>query len=68
MHWVLRVVHLAQRRIILYDSLISIDNDNRLKDVIIPLAKLLPCILHVISYYGEIGDPKSDQQWDIEQL
>ena len=35
---------------------------------ITPLARMLPRILHVIVYYGENGDPKGDQQWDIERL
>ena len=52
----------------MYDSLICINNDNRLKCVIIPLAKVLPHILHVASYYGESGDPKSEEQWDTERL
>ena len=52
----------------MYDSLISINNDNRLKCVIIPLAKVLLHILHVASYYGESGDPKSEEQWNIERL
>ena len=68
MHWVLGVVHLAQRRIFVYDSLIGINSDNRLKDAIIPLAKVLPRILHATSYYGRSGDRKSEEQWDIERL
>ena len=68
MYWVLNVVHLAQKRIFVYNSLIGINSDNRLKGVIIPLARLLLYILHVIAFYGENGDPKDDQQWDIEQL
>ena len=51
----------------MYDLLIDINSDNRLKGVM-PLAKLLQRVLHVASYYGETGDPKSDQQWDIGQL
>ncbi|WJZ86235.1 hypothetical protein VitviT2T_005714 [Vitis vinifera] len=31
MHWVLGVVYLAQRIILVYDSLIGINSDNRLK-------------------------------------
>ena len=61
MHWVLKVFHLAQRRIFVYDSLIGTNSDNRLKGVIIPLAKVLPRILHTISYYGKSGDPKSEE-------
>ena len=61
MHWVLGVIHLAQRRIFVYDSLIDINSDNRLKGAIIPLAKVLPRILHATSYYGKNGDPKSEE-------
>ena len=61
MHWVLGVVYLAQRIILVYDSLIGINSDNRLKGVIIPLAKVLPRILHATSYYGKSGDPKSEE-------
>ena len=61
MHWVLGIVHVAQRRIFVYDSLIGTNSDNRLKGVIIPLAKVLPRILHTISYYGKSGDPKSEE-------
>ena len=68
MHWVLGVVHLAQRRIFVYDSLIGINSDNWLKGAKIPLAKLLPHVLYVTSYYGKSGDPKSEEQWDIERL
>lgn len=68
MHWALGVVHLVQRKIFVYDSLISINSDNRLKGVIISLAKLLPRILHVASYYGDTGNRKGNQQWDIERL
>ena len=68
MHWVLGVVHLAQRRIFVYDSLIGTNSDNRLKGAIIPLAKVLLRILHATSYYEKSGDPKSEEQWDIEQL
>ena len=67
-HWVLGVVHLPQRRIFVYDSLIGINSDSRLKVAITSLAKMLPRILHVTMSYGENGDPKGDQQWDIEQL
>ena len=52
----------------IYDSLIGINSNNRLKGVIIPLAKLLSRILHVASCYGETSDPKSTQHWDIERL
>ena len=52
----------------MYDSLRDINSDNRLKGVIIPLAKVLPRILHATSYYGKNGDPKSEEQWDIEWL
>ena len=52
----------------MYDSLIGINSDNRLKGDIIPLAKVLQRILHATSYYGKSGDPKSDKQWDIERL
>ena len=50
----------------MYDSLIDINSDNRLKGAIIPLAKVLPCILHATSYYGKSGDPKGEEYWDIE--
>ena len=60
MHWVLGVVHLPHRRIFVYDSLISINSDSRLKAAITPLARMLQCILHVIAYYRENGDPKGD--------
>ena len=46
----------------------GINSDNRLKSVIIPLAKVLLRILHATSYYEKSGDPKSEEQWDIEQL
>ena len=46
----------------------GINSDIRLKSVIIPLAKVLPCILHATSYYGKNGDPKSEERWDIELL
>ncbi|RVW51725.1 hypothetical protein CK203_066631 [Vitis vinifera] len=62
MHWVLGVVYLAQRIISVYDSLIGINGDNRLKGAIIPLAKVLSRILHATSYYGKNGDPKSEEQ------
>ena len=62
MHWVLGVVYLAQRIILVYDSLIGINSDNRLKGAIIPLAKVLSRILHATSYYGKNGDPKSEEQ------
>ncbi|RVW75300.1 hypothetical protein CK203_055335 [Vitis vinifera] len=39
----------------------SINSDNRLKGAIIPLAKVLPHILHATSYYGKSGDPKSEE-------
>ena len=52
----------------MYDSLIGINSDNRLKGAIIPLAKVLPCILHATSYYGKSGDPKGEEYWDIERL
>ena len=68
MHWILGVVHLVKRRIFVYDSLIGINSDNWLKGATIPLAKLLLRILHIVAYYRENGDPKCDQQWDIEQL
>ena len=68
MHWVLGVVHLPQRRIFVYDSLIGINSDNQSKAAITPLARMLPRILHVIAYYGENADPKGDQQWDSEWL
>ena len=68
MYWVLGVVYLSQMRIFVYDSLIGINSDNKLKGVIIPLAKVLPRILHATSYYGKNGDPKSEEQWDIERL
>ena len=68
MHWILEVVQLPQRRIFVYDSLIGINSDSRLKAAITPLARMLPRILHVIVYYGENGDPKGDQQRDIERL
>ena len=68
MHWVLGVVHLAQRRIFMNDSLIGINSDNRLKGAIIPLAKVLLRILHATSYYGKNEYPKSEEQWNIEQL
>ena len=68
MYWVLGVVYLSQMRIFVYDSLIGINSDNQLKGVIIPLAKVLPRILHATSYYGKNGDPKSEEQWDIERL
>ena len=61
MHWVLGVVHLAQGKIFVYDSLIGINSDNRLKCAIIPLAKMLPRIFHATSYYGKNGDPKSEE-------
>ena len=61
MHWVLGVVHLAQGKIFVYDSLIGINSDNRLKGAIIPLAKVLPRILHATSYYRKSGDPKSEE-------
>ena len=52
----------------MYDSLIGINSDNQPNGVIIPLAKVLPCILHATSYYGKNGDPKSEERWDIELL
>ena len=52
----------------MYDSLIGINSDNRLKGDIIPLAKVLPRVLHATSYYGKSSDPKSEKQWDIERL
>ena len=61
MYWVLGVVYLSQMRIFVYDSLIGINSDNQLKGVIIPLAKVLPRILHATSYYGKNGDPKSEE-------
>ena len=61
MHQVFEVVHLTQRRIFVYDSLIDINSDNRLKGVIIPLAKVLSRILHATSYYGKSSDPKSEK-------
>ena len=60
-HWVLRVVHLTQMRIFVYDSLVGINIDTWLKGAFIPLTKLLPCILLVASYYGETDNPKSEQ-------
>ena len=45
----------------IYDSLIGINSNNRLKGVIIPLAKLLSRILHATSYYGKSSDPKSEK-------
>ena len=45
----------------MYDSLIGINSDNQLKGVIIPLAKVLPRILHATSYYKKNGDPKSEE-------
>ncbi|KAL6334350.1 hypothetical protein AAG906_014751 [Vitis piasezkii] len=56
------------RRIFVYDSLIGINSDNRLKGAIIPLAKVLLRIFHATSYHGKNGDPKSEEQWDIERL
>ena len=61
MHWLLKVFHLAQRRIFVYDSLIGISSNNQLKGAIISLAKFLLHIFHNASYYGDNGDPKSDQ-------
>ena len=61
MHWVLKVFHLAQRIIFVYDSLIGINSNNQLKGVIISLTKFLLHIFHNASYYGDNGDPKSDQ-------
>ena len=52
----------------MYDSLIDINSDNRLKSAIIPLAKVLSRILHATSYYEKSSDPKSEEQWDIERL
>ena len=52
----------------MYDSLIGINSDNRLKSAIIPLAKVLSRILRATSYYEKSGDPKSEEQWDIERL
>ena len=68
MHSGVGVVHLAQRRIFVYDSLIGINSDNQPNGVIIPLAKVLPRVLHATSYYGKSSDPKSEKQWDIERL
>ena len=45
----------------MYDSLIGINSDNRLKGAIIPLAKMLPRILHAISYYRKSGDPNIEE-------
>ncbi|KAL6319152.1 hypothetical protein AAG906_011236 [Vitis piasezkii] len=53
-------VDIIYRRIFVYDSLIGINSD-RLKGAIIPLAKVLPRILHATSYYGKSGDPKSEE-------
>ena len=52
----------------MYDSLIVINSDSRLKAAITTLARMLPRIFHVIAYYGENGDPKGDQQWHIKWL
>ncbi|RVW93841.1 hypothetical protein CK203_028197 [Vitis vinifera] len=30
--------------------------------------KVLLRILHATSYYGKSGEPKSEEQWDIERL
>ena len=68
-HWVLGVVHLHQKIIYVYDSLMGINNNATLQVAIKPLAKLLPHILNAIAYYGFHDDTKVNyQEWEIERL
>ena len=68
-HQVLGVAHFHQRIIYVYDSLMGINNNARLKVAIKPLAKLLPHILNAITYYGFHGDTNVNyQEWEIERL
>ncbi|KAL6311662.1 hypothetical protein AAG906_022607 [Vitis piasezkii] len=66
-HWVLGVVHLHQRIICVYDSLMGINNNARLQVAIKPLAKLLPHILNAITYYEFHGDTKCSNGWFREK-
>ena len=59
-HLIFEIIHLFYRCIYIYDSLRSLDKPNELKTHVTYLTMLLLCILNIVNYYEENGDPKGD--------
>ena len=69
MHWVLCKVCLTEKKIVVYDSMKSIDF-KQWKQILQPLACFIPIILRSIGFYAqsEVSTPLVEKIWDVERV